>query len=184
MLNHKPGRMAADVVGDLPSSFPKHRVCALGGQSSESNGMKEQRVRIQPRALCIPKNNPFKHDRLEHRKSVEVLTGIVSRIEGPCVLAFDAPWGYGKTTFLNMWEAWLRQEGPGLSGRCLLQCLGDRFHQPPVSGPLLGVDEGTRILHHDRGEPCTQHIETRRQKVASGSSPACRSTGTWRRGRR
>ena len=75
--------------------------------------MEDRRVRIQPPALCIPKNNPFKHDRLEHRKSVEVLTRIVSRIEGPCVLALDAPWGYGKTTFLEMWKAWLRQEAQG-----------------------------------------------------------------------
>ena len=42
-----------------------------------------------------------------------MLTRIVSRIEGPCVLALDAPWGYGKTTFLKMWEAWLRREPQG-----------------------------------------------------------------------
>ncbi len=105
--------MAADVVGDLPSSFPKHRVCALGGPSSESNGKEDQRVRIQPPDLCFPEDAPFRHDRLERQESVEVLTRIVSQIEGPCVLALDAPWGYGKTTFLKMWEAWLRQEAQG-----------------------------------------------------------------------
>ena len=72
--------------------------------------MKDRRVRIQPPDLCISKKAPFRHDRLERQQSVEVLTRIVSRIEGPCVLALDAPWGYGKTTFLKMWEAWLRQE--------------------------------------------------------------------------
>ena len=75
--------------------------------------MEDQRVRIPPPAPCIPKDAPFKHDRLERQEPAEVLTRIVSRIEGPCVLALDAPWGYGKTTFLKMWEAWLRQEAQG-----------------------------------------------------------------------
>ena len=73
--------------------------------------MADQRIRVQPRGLCIPEEAPFRHDRLERKKSAEVLTRIVSRIEGPCVVALDAPWGYGKTTFLNMWAQWLRNEG-------------------------------------------------------------------------
>lgn len=105
--------MVADVAGDLPTSFPWHRVGALGNQSPESNGMEQLRVRIQPPSLPISENDPFANDRLGRQESAEVLTRIVSRIEGPCVLALDAPWGYGKTTFLNMWEAWLRQEGQG-----------------------------------------------------------------------
>ena len=75
--------------------------------------MEDRRVRIQPRDLCIPEEDPFGPDRLWRKMSVEVLTRIVARIEGPCVLALDAPWGYGKTTFLKMWEAWLRQEAQG-----------------------------------------------------------------------
>ena len=105
--------MAADVVGDLPSSCPKYRVCALGDQSPESNGMENLRVRIQPSVPEIPKDDPFVNDHLKRRESAEVLTRIVSRIEGPCVLALDAPWGYGKTTFLTMWERWLRREEQG-----------------------------------------------------------------------
>ena len=75
--------------------------------------MEGRRVRIQPRDLCIPEEDPFGPDRLRRKESAEVLTRIVSRVEGPCVLALDAPWGYGKTTFLKMWEAWLRQEAQG-----------------------------------------------------------------------
>lgn len=75
--------------------------------------MEQLRVRIQHPALPISEDDPFANDRLGRQGSAEVLTRIVSRIEGPCVLALDAPWGYGKTTFLNMWEAWLRQEAQG-----------------------------------------------------------------------
>ena len=75
--------------------------------------MEDQRVRIQPPALRISKDAPFDSDRLGRKETVEVLTRIVSRIEGPCVLALDAPWGYGKTTFLTMWAQWLRREEQG-----------------------------------------------------------------------
>ena len=70
-------------------------------------------MRIQPPDLQISEEAPFRHDRLEGQQSAKVLTRIVSQIEGPCVLALDAPWGYGKTKFLKMWEAWLRQEAQG-----------------------------------------------------------------------
>ena len=73
--------------------------------------MADQRIRVQPLAVRIPKeDDPFKPDLLGRKESAKLLTRIVSRIEGPCVVALDAPWGYGKTTFLTMWEQWLRQQ--------------------------------------------------------------------------
>ncbi len=43
--------------------------------------------------------------------SVEVLTHLVGNLEGPCVLAVDAAWGTGKTTFFKMWAQHLRNQG-------------------------------------------------------------------------
>ena len=71
--------------------------------------MGDLRIRIQPPAIETLDDDPFARDLLERKEAAEVLTRIVSRIEGPCVVALDAPWGYGKTTFLTMWEHWLRQ---------------------------------------------------------------------------
>ena len=65
-------------------------------------------IRIQPRAIQIPKEDPFENDLLNRRESVEVLTHLLRSIEGPCVLAVDAPWGTGKTTFLDIWAQHLR----------------------------------------------------------------------------
>ncbi len=73
--------------------------------------MEQLRVRIQPPSLPISEDDPFVNDLLGRQGSAEVLTRIVSRIEGPCVVALDAPWGYGKTTFLDMWAKWLRLKG-------------------------------------------------------------------------
>lgn len=67
-------------------------------------------IRIQPRELEIPAGKPFKHDLLGREESIKALTTVIGSIEGPCVMAVDAGWGMGKTTFLRMWAQHLRNE--------------------------------------------------------------------------
>ena len=71
-------------------------------------------IRIQPKEVTIPddpKGDPFKDDLLNRKESVEILTHLITSIEGPCTMAVDAPWGAGKTTFINMWDQYLRNNG-------------------------------------------------------------------------
>ena len=68
-------------------------------------------IRLQPREIEIPADDPFKHDLLGRREAVDTLTHLVGNLEGPCVLAVDAAWGFGKTTFLRMWSQHLRNQG-------------------------------------------------------------------------
>ena len=68
-------------------------------------------IRIQPCEIDVPKNDPFKNDLLGRKESVEVLTHLIDNLEGPCVLAVDAAWGNGKTTFLRIWVQHLRNQG-------------------------------------------------------------------------
>ena len=67
-------------------------------------------IRIQPRELEIPAEDPFEHDLLGRAGSIKALTNVIGSIEGPCVMAVDAGWGMGKTTFLRMWARHLRNE--------------------------------------------------------------------------
>ena len=67
-------------------------------------------IRIQPRLLEISTEDPFKHDRLEREEPIKLLTAYLGLIESGGVLAIDAPWGTGKTTFLEMWAAYLRSQ--------------------------------------------------------------------------
>lgn len=71
-------------------------------------------IRIQPREIDVPEDDPFKNDLLGRKESVEVLTHLVGSLEGPCVLAVDAAWGSGKTTFLRIWAQYLRNQGFGV----------------------------------------------------------------------
>lgn len=67
-------------------------------------------IRIQPRDIEVPPDDPFKYDLLDRKKNIEVLTHLVGSFEGPCVLAVDAKWGKGKTTFIKMWAQYLRKK--------------------------------------------------------------------------
>ena len=68
-------------------------------------------IRIKPRDIEVPKDDPFKYDLLALREPAEVLTRLVVNLdESPCVLAVDAAWGAGKTTFLRMWTQHLRNK--------------------------------------------------------------------------
>ena len=72
--------------------------------------------RVQPPPIDIPADDPFRNDLLDRRESAEVLTHLLASIEGPCVLAVDAAWGNGKTTFLDMWSQHLCNEGFPVAG--------------------------------------------------------------------
>ena len=68
-------------------------------------------IPIRPEEIEIPDDDPFRHDLLERKKPAEVLTGVVSSFRGPGVVAIDAAWGTGKTTFLRMWSRRLKNDG-------------------------------------------------------------------------
>lgn len=68
-------------------------------------------IRIQPPDIPVTGEDPFQNDLLNRKDPADVLTRIAGNIEGPCVLAIDAEWGAGKTTFLNMWSRHLQNQG-------------------------------------------------------------------------
>ena len=66
-------------------------------------------MRIRPVDIEVPAEDPFVNDRLHRRNQVEALASILTKVDGPFVLAVDAPWGEGKTTFLHMTRAYLKK---------------------------------------------------------------------------
>ena len=67
-------------------------------------------IRVRPEDIEIPESDPFKNDLLNRKEPAKILTQLIGGIDGPCVLAIDAAWGAGKTTFLKMWSQYLRNE--------------------------------------------------------------------------
>lgn len=66
---------------------------------------------VRPTKLEIPPEDPFKNDALGRKHIEPPLTQFVTQASGSFVLALDASWGSGKTTFLKMWQVKLQQEG-------------------------------------------------------------------------
>lgn len=66
---------------------------------------------LRTKDIKISNENPFEHDLLKRDKYVNNLTQIVKNTKGGFTLSINADWGYGKTTFVKMWEASLQNEG-------------------------------------------------------------------------
>ena len=61
--------------------------------------------------IQIDQNNPFDSDLLNRKDEIENLTALLRNINSPAVLAIDSRWGTGKTTFIKLWEKYLKSEG-------------------------------------------------------------------------
>lgn len=61
--------------------------------------------------LEVTQKAPFENDVLDRKASIERLTRLVESTEQPFVLSIEAPWGWGKTTFIRMWKAYLESKG-------------------------------------------------------------------------
>ncbi|MFO1512351.1 MAG: P-loop NTPase fold protein [Verrucomicrobiota bacterium] len=60
--------------------------------------------------FAINESEPFNDDKLGHKPSIELLSRLVQSAEQPFVITVEAPWGWGKTKFIERWKAHLAKE--------------------------------------------------------------------------
>lgn len=65
-------------------------------------------VRVRPDQFDVDPNEPFERDRLDRQGRVEALCGLIERIESSAVIAVNGPFGSGKSVFVGMCAAHLR----------------------------------------------------------------------------
>lgn len=58
--------------------------------------------------IKINEENPFEHDKLWRKSEIESLTNLFELVDNQMVLAINSPWRTGKTTFLRIWESFLK----------------------------------------------------------------------------
>ncbi len=68
-------------------------------------------MQLRPKEIEPDQKNPFSKDLLNRKQYADILTQIVKHAEGGFTLSINADWGYGKTTFIKMWEKVLQNEG-------------------------------------------------------------------------
>lgn len=68
-------------------------------------------MKFKSEQIIPSKENPFEADLLNRKQYADLLTQIVKHAEDGFTLSINADWGYGKTTFVKMWESMLQSEG-------------------------------------------------------------------------
>ena len=58
----------------------------------------------------IDENDIFKNDKLQRKDSIEDLSKLIISNTEPLVLSINASWGSGKTTFVKLWQTYLKKE--------------------------------------------------------------------------
>ena len=61
--------------------------------------------------VIVEPTDPLAQDKLERKVGIENLTHLVQSTTQPFVISVEAPWGSGKTTFLEMWQRYLENQG-------------------------------------------------------------------------
>ena len=60
-------------------------------------------VKLKATDISIDPKIPYQNDLLNRREFAANLSEVIGKAESPCVIAIDAAWGTGKTTFIKMW---------------------------------------------------------------------------------
>jgi len=63
-----------------------------------------------PEVVLSEHDWPCDDDLLTRNKEIENISPIMLSAQGPLVLAVDAPWGGGKTTFIHLWQHYLKKQ--------------------------------------------------------------------------
>lgn len=82
--------------------------------------------------LEIPEDAPFQNDLLGSEEFANRLFNLITRIDDGLVMSIDAPWGEGKTSFVKMWDALLRQKG----AKCIYF---DAFSQDYIDDAFIAI---------------------------------------------
>ena len=133
-----------------------------------------EKFRIQPKEFVVSKDNPFENDLLDRQKMIESITYLVGATVGPCVIALDAPWGAGKTTFLRMWSQHMRNQkftvvefnawetdftdDPFMALCAELTGVLDAKKETKLSGKMDDVKEKMRLVFQHVGSNVVRHL--------------------------
>jgi len=67
-------------------------------------------MKLKPTNFVIPPGDIFRNDKLKREIPIKNLTHILESTTESFVLCIDAPYGQGKTTFIQLWQAYLNSK--------------------------------------------------------------------------
>jgi hypothetical protein len=73
--------------------------------------VRQEEMKIQPPKIIEDALSPYSKDCFRREEYAQSLYNLFKNIEDNPVVCLDAPWGSGKTTFINMWISDLKSKG-------------------------------------------------------------------------
>src|SRR5207302_4236140 len=67
-------------------------------------------MKMNPPKVIIDEKEPFKDALFGREEFAKSLTSLLRNVSENLVIFVNAPWGEGKTTFSQMWRAYLQQQ--------------------------------------------------------------------------
>lgn len=116
--------------------------------------------------LEIPANQPFKNCKLDREKYAEILKTIITTYQKGFVLAINGKWGTGKTTFVEMWKAYLKLDG-------FHTLYFNAWENDFISDPLVGLlGELKKMNSQEKAEAALTSVINTAGKIVLKAAPA------------
>lgn len=109
--------------------------------------------RRPPKFVATPED-PFKNDKLGREDSIRNLTMLMEGTDTPMVMTVSAPWGSGKSSFVQMWKAYLESEEGGKHPCIMFDAWKHDFHKEPLLAAMGEI--GAFIKTHEAAYPEAQ----------------------------
>lgn len=94
-------------------------------------------LKFQP--IQISEEDPFANDLLNRKIEIENLSILLLNVNSPAVIAIDSRWGTGKTTFIHMWEQYIKK---GDLNSLYFNAWATDFSEDPLVSFLGEMNEG------------------------------------------
>jgi|GEM_PF-6650263 len=108
----------------------------------------------------VDEKDPWKNDKLDRKKHAMFLTSLIEEIRQPFVITLTAPYGMGKTTFLDCWKHDLKTQNKAVVS---FNAWENDFGEDPFVAFFASVSDQ---LEFDKSEP-TKRIKKAGLRLAS-----------------
>ena len=136
-------------------------------ENAPTNAAGIANLQVSPPEIDVPIEDPFANDLLMSHTRAQALTRLIERASPPYVIAIDAEWGNGKTTFLRMLKRELQSEGFGVIA---FNAWEHDFTNNPVTTLAGEIVKQTKIFGH-------QSLRRRAAELAKAVAPIAIEVG-------
>ncbi|WP_050801851.1 KAP family P-loop NTPase fold protein [Shewanella sp. HN-41] len=134
----------------------------MSDNSVNSNDYPKKLIPLRINPPNVHDEWPCAADKLDRSKEIENLTPVLLNVEAPLVFAIDAPWGGGKTTFIKLWQQFLKYEG---KESLYLNAWESDFAEDPLLPMLSVLDDW---LATQSGKPAIKEAWNKAKECAPG----------------